>query len=169
MASLKFAHEIAHHVSQRRAAESHGSQLLQQRAVHKVEVIGDFQNLTDMCEDLFRCAAPTLGVEAPDRQGVRHDAEQARACFIVKFGSNLAPLVLLDANQLAVEPRILITRFVEGAGQLIEPVGDRGEFLHLRRLNAGIVVAGFEFAHAARYARQRIEHAPEDEIKNRKH
>ena len=49
---------------------------------------------------------------------------------------DLAPLLLLHGDELAVEPAVLVARGVERAGERVEALGDDGKLLDLRQRQA---------------------------------
>ena len=148
------------------AAERDRTQLLQQRAVQQLETLGDRQDLADAPGDFGGAFIGQLVGEILDRRGVGGDAEQARTRLVMQLVGDLAPLLLLHGDELAIEPAVFVARGVERAGERVEPLGDDGELLHLRQGKPRRVVTVFEAEHALRQMRERIEHAAEHDIKH---
>ena len=147
-------------------AERPWPELLEQRAVHQLQPFGDRQDLGDPPRDFGGAVIRDLGGRGFDRGGVGDDAEQAGARLVVQLGGDLAPLLLLDRDQLPIEPPVFLARRVKRAGEHIEAVGDRRKFLDLGLLEPRRVVAALEIVHAARQVRERIEKPAKHDIEN---
>ena len=69
-----------------------------------------------------------------DRGRIGGDAEQAGTGLVMQLVGDLAPLLLLHGDELAVEPAIFLAGDVERLGERVEAAGDDGELLDLRRI-----------------------------------
>ncbi len=79
---------------------------------------------------------------------------------------DLAPLLLLHGDELAIEPAVLVARGVERAGERVEALGDDGKLLDLRQSEPRGVVTVLQIEHAPREMRERVEHAAEHDIED---
>ena len=127
-------------------AERPGPELLQQRPVHQLETLGDGEDLADATGDLGGALVGQLVGEILDRGGVGGDAEQAGPRLVVQLVGDVAALLLLHGDELAIEPAILVAGGVERAGQRVEALGDDGKLLHLRQRQARRVMTVLQAA-----------------------
>src|ERR1041384_7068216 len=96
------------------------AELLQQRPFHQLEPLGDLQDLADAPRDLCRALIRSLIGERLDRRGVGGYAEQAGASLIVQFVGDLAALFFLHADELTIEPAVLVPRRAKRGRERVE-------------------------------------------------
>src|SRR5262249_35032052 len=143
-------------------------ELLQQRPIQQFEPLGDRQDLADAPRD-FGVAPIWLLIGKPlDRGGAGGDAEQAWSRLVVQLVSDRPPLLLLHADELAIEPAVLIARNAERTRERIEAFGERCEFLDLRQSKPRRVVSLFEADHSPGEIGKGVKKAAEHGIENDK-
>lgn len=96
------------------------------------------------------------------------DAEQTWSRLVVQFVSDLAPLLLLHTDQLAIQPAILIARSAERARKRIEAFGEDAELLDLWQSKPRRITALLKTEHAPGEMGKRIEEAAEHRVENEK-
>src|SRR5690349_25176036 len=89
----------------------------------------------------------------PPRRAIRYD---------------LAPLLLLHTDQLAIQPAILIARSAERARKRIEAFGEDAQLLYLWQSKPRRITALLKTEHAPGEMGKRIEEAAEHRVKNEK-
>ncbi len=94
MATLKPGGQFVDQFTKLDAAKRSWSQLLDQRAVHGFQPIGDRENLADALDDLVDTRRSMIR-HSLDRGRVGGDAEQTWAGFVVKLVGDLAALFFL--------------------------------------------------------------------------
>ena len=101
MAAAKIVDQVVEQTGQIEMAERPWPELLEQRAVHQLQPLGDRQDLGHAARNLGGAVIRDLGGRGLDRGGIGDDAEQAGAGLVVQLGGDLAPLLLLHRDQLA--------------------------------------------------------------------
>jgi hypothetical protein len=86
----------------------------------------------------------------------------------VQFVGDLAALFFLHADKLTIEPAVLVPRRAKRGREGVESCGEDSKLLDLRQRKAVGVVALLKAEHALGELRERIEKAPEHDIKNEK-
>src|SRR6185437_3862170 len=94
-----------------------------------------------------------------NRGRIGGDAEQTWSRLVVQFVSDLAPLLLLHTDQLAIQPAILIARSAERARKRIEAFGEDAQLLYLWQSKPRRITALLKTEHAPGEMGKRIEEA----------
>jgi hypothetical protein len=157
VAALEARDELVEQLGKPDAAKRARPELLDESPVHQLQPLGDGEDLPHAPRDLGVGSVGDLLGEVLHRGGIRRDAEQAGAGFVMQLVGDLATLLLLHRDELLIEAAVLVARRIEGTGQHIEAIGDDGELLDLGRPEARGVMAVLEIEHAEGEIGERIE------------